>query len=92
MTVARIIIAKVTGESEIERIGKNMIFSIGSGYPADPVTKVAVEKMILGNFPHDELRWIWKTVKDKWMSVHKMPAPLRSEYGTNMKQTSLYEW
>ena len=92
VTGAASIIAKVTRDSEIERIGKNMSFSIGSGYPSDPVTKIAVEKMILGNFPHDELRWSWKTVKDKWMSVHKMPAPLRSEYCTNMKQTSLYEW
>ncbi len=92
VTGAASIIAKVTRDFEIEKIDKNMSFSIGSGYPSDPVTKIAVEKMILGNFPHEQLRWSWKTVKDKWVSVHKMPAPLRSEYDANIKQTSLDEW
>ena len=57
------IIAKVTRDEEIIKIENKLDHKIGSGYPSDPITILAIKKMILGKCPHKELRWSWKTTK-----------------------------
>lgn len=92
VTGAASIIAKVTRDSEIEKINKDTDFEIGSGYPSDSITRNAVKRMIAEGCPHNELRWSWKTVKDIWIQTHKSPVPVRSELGEKIAQKTLQEW
>ena len=64
VTATASIMAKVTRDSEIEKLNDSTDFEIGSGYPSDLTTRNAVKKMIENKFLHNELRWSWKTVKD----------------------------
>ena len=73
------IIAKVVRDEEILRIGNKLDFQIGSGYPSDPITIIAVKKMITSEYPHDELRWSWATTKNAWMKYHNKAIPIRDE-------------
>ena len=67
-------------------------FEIGSGYPSDLITKKAIKKMILDEYPHKELRWSWKTVKKEWMRARNKPFPNRVEFEKNIVQKTLGEW
>ena len=58
------IIAKVTRDRIIEDLSQEIGIDLGSGYPSDPKTKIAVAELVKGEFPHDCLRWSWKTVAD----------------------------
>lgn len=60
------IIAKVTRDLEVEKISKQLGIDVGSGYPSDPKTKLAVKELTKGKTPHECLRWSWKTVSDAW--------------------------
>ena len=92
VTAAASIIAKVTRDSEIERLNDSTDFEIGSGYPSDLITRNAVKKMIANKLLHSELRWSWKTVKEEWVQTHNKPVPIRDELGKSMRQKSLDEW
>jgi ribonuclease HII len=92
VTAAASIIAKVTRDSEIEKLNDSTDFEIGSGYPSDLITRNAVKKMIVDKYPHSELRWSWKTVKEEWMQAHNKPVPIREGLGKSMRQKSLDEW
>lgn len=92
VTAAASIIAKVTRDSEIEKLNDSTDFEIGSGYPSDLITRNAVKKMIVDKYPHSELRWSWKTVKEEWVQTHNKPVPIRDELGKSMGQKSLDEW
>ncbi|MBD51266.1 MAG: ribonuclease HII [Euryarchaeota archaeon] len=92
VTAAASIIAKVTRDSEIQKLNDRTDFEIGSGYPSDLITRRAVKKMIVNKFPHSELRWSWKTVKDEWLKIHNRPLPVRVELGKSVEQKSLDEW
>ena len=69
------IIAKVTRDKIIEQLKEEIGFDIGSGYPSDPKTKLAVAELIKGELPHDCLRWSWKTVEN---AMGRTP-PLRKD-------------
>ena len=86
------IIAKVSRDSAIEEIAARTGIEIGSGYPSDKTTRVAVEKMLSNGKPHDALRWSWATVSDIWQKLHGTPVPIRSEQGGPVVQSSLDDW
>jgi ribonuclease HII len=92
VTAAASIIAKVTRDSEIQKLNDSTDFEIGSGYPSDLITRKAVKKMIVNKFPHNELRWSWKTVKNEWFKVHNRPLPVRDKFENSVEQKSLDEW
>ena len=69
------IIAKVTRDKIIDELKEEIGFDIGSGYPSDPKTKLAVIELVKGEFPHDCLRWSWKTVAN---AMGRAP-PLRKD-------------
>ncbi len=71
------IIAKVTRDLEVEKISKQLGIDVGSGYPSDPKTKLAVIELTKGDTPHECLRWSWKTVNDAWGG----PPPPRPNSG-----------
>ena len=58
------IIAKVTRDNCVKQLSQDLDMELGSGYPSDPKTKAAVKILCMGNYPHDCLRWSWKTVSD----------------------------
>ncbi len=60
------VIAKVTRDNLLKEISANLGFDVGSGYPSDPKTIDAVQKLVQGNTPHECLRWSWKTVEKAW--------------------------
>ena len=86
------ILAKVSRDSAIEEIAARTGIEIGSGYPSDKTTRVAVEKMLSNGKPHDSLRWSWATVSDIWQKLHVTPVPIRSEQGGPVVQSSLDDW
>jgi ribonuclease HII len=92
ITAAASIVAKVTRDSAIEELNNCTDFEIGSGYPSDLITKKAIKKMILDEYPHKELRWSWKTVKKEWMRARNKPFPNRVEFEKNIVQKTLGEW
>jgi ribonuclease HII len=86
------IIAKVTRDEEIIKIENKLDHKIGSGYPSDPITILAIKKMILGKCPHKELRWSWKTTKKAWLDKHDTPLHSRGTSRKKHSQTTLDGW
>lgn len=67
------IIAKVTRDNCVKQLSQELNMDLGSGYPSDPKTKAAVKILSIGEYPHDCLRWSWKTVSD----ARESPVPKR---------------
>ena len=59
----------------------------GSGYPSDPKTRNALRFLIKEPFPHECLRWSWKTVQNYWTEHFNSPIPLRTKHGINQQST-----
>ena len=55
------IIAKVDRDAEIKRIKEETGIELGSGYPADPITKKALEQLIKSKSKY--IRYSWETTK-----------------------------
>ncbi len=86
------ILAKVARDAAIHEISARCGIDVGSGYPSDPKTRVAVEHLLSNGKPHDSLRWSWATVSDIWSATHATPVPLRSASGEAVVQSSLDDW
>ncbi len=69
------IIAKVTRDNCVKQLSQELNMDLGSGYPSDPKTKAAVKILSIGEYPHDCLRWSWKTVSD----ARGSPVPKRPD-------------
>ena len=81
------ILAKQARDDAIRVIESQVGFPIGSGYPSDKKTIDAVRKMI-GDKPHEQLRWSWSTVKRIWHEVNDSELPNRAVRNGN--QTTLF--
>ena len=86
------IIAKVARDLAIEEISARTGIDVGSGYPSDQTTRIAVESLLSNGKPHDSLRWSWATVSDIWQKLHSTPVPVRSKNGGSVVQSSLDDW
>ncbi len=86
------ILAKVARDAVIAEIAARTGLDIGSGYPSDQRTRVAVERLLANGKPHDCLRWSWATVADIWSATHGTPVPIRSAKGGAVVQSSLEDW
>ena len=86
------ILAKVHRDNEIEKIGQLLNLDIGSGYPSDPKTKVAIRELIKGDLPNKYLRWSWATVENIWKKENGKPIPERGQKEGNSKQSSISDW
>lgn len=89
VTSASSIIAKVKRDSIVSSLSERLGMEIGSGYPSDPKTKIAVRELVSGPLPHECLRWSWKTVSRAWGELHGTPIPIRSEGGIITSQSTL---
>ena len=81
------ILAKQARDDAVREIESEVGFPIGSGYPSDKKTIDAVKKMI-GDKPHEQLRWSWSTVKRIWHEKHNCELPNRAVEDGN--QTTLF--
>ena len=86
------IIAKNIRDSEMQKLSEEIGFDLGSGYPSDPKTKIAIRRLCEGNTPAECLRWSWSTVKNTWSSLGKGELPIRGSDGHNFVQSSLNDW
>ena len=86
------ILAKVHRDKEIEKIGQLLGLEIGSGYPSDPKTRVAIKNLVKGEYPNKFLRWSWVTTENIWLKENRKPMPKRSLVEGNSKQSSICDW
>ncbi len=75
------IIAKTTRDVEIEKIKKELGINIGSGYPADPITKRALEK-------HKNVLKKHRLIRESWSTYQKLEKDLDKR--KRGKQTKLF--
>lgn len=74
------IIAKVARDQSIEALSEQLGVDLGSGYPSDPTTIAALPHLLVGNEPHEALRWRWATVAEAWMKMHGHEPPARQPH------------
>ena len=77
------IIAKTTRDAEIEKHKKELGFDFGSGYPADPYTKKALEEHSEALLKHHLIRESWAT----WKNFEEKNNPNNKK----AKQSKLFE-
>lgn len=71
------ILAKETRDQEIEKLAKTKSMNLGSGYPSDPITRLAVRELIVDGIPDECLRWRWKTCENICMELFGKSPPTR---------------
>ena len=86
------ILAKAHRDKEIEKIGRLLDLEIGSGYPSDQKTRVAIKNLVKGEYPNKYLRWSWATTENVWLEENQKPIPKRSLVEANSKQSSISDW
>ena len=86
------ILAKVHRDNEIEKIGQLLGLEIGSGYPSDPKTRVAIKNLVKDEYPNKYLRWSWVTTENIWLKENRKPIPKRSLVEGDSKQSSISDW
>jgi ribonuclease HII len=92
VTGAASIIAKVNRDWAMEELSKELGIDLGSGYPSDPKSKIAVEELCRGDYPHECLRRKWKNVERAWLEHHQRPIPPRPIGHPSGVQSALDEW
>ena len=92
VTGAASIIAKVNRDLAMEKLSKKLGIDLGSGYPSDPKSKIAVEKLCREDYPHECLRRKWRNVERAWVAHHRKPIPSRTIGATSVVQSALDEW
>lgn len=63
VVAAASIVAKVTRDRQIEKIGRKLNERIGSGYPSDPITKIFLKNNIKNTMIKEHIRFSWNPVK-----------------------------
>ena len=76
----------------LEKLSKQVGIELGSGYPADPLTKIAIRELCNLEMPHECLRWSWSNVKRVWIEENKRPLPKRYLDEGEKTQTAIHEW
>jgi ribonuclease HII len=92
VTGAASIIAKVNRDWAMEKLSKELGIDLGSGYPSDPKSKIAVEELCREDPPHECLRIKWKNVERAWLAHHQKPIPSRAIGASGGVQSALDEW
>ncbi len=92
VTGAASIIAKVNRDLAMEKLSKELGIDLGSGYPSDPKSKIAVEELCREDSLNDCLRRKWKNVERAWVAHHQRPIPSRAIGAHGGVQSALDEW
>lgn len=78
------IIAKTTRDKEIEKLKKEVGFDFGSGYPADPYTKEALDK-------HRDILKSKRIIRESWQTWKNISGEGETSDKKASKQTRLFE-
>ena len=81
------ILAKFHRDTAMLELQHNLDVEIGSGYPSDPKTRLALKELIQPPHPHQSLRWSWKTVETYWNEHYSTPLPIRKSYHSTQQST-----
>ena len=73
------IIAKVTRDLKIEKLSLETGIDLGSGYPSDKKTREVLHLLLMGEEPHECLRWGWKSIQNAWLKQKNSIIPLRKK-------------
>ncbi len=76
------ILAKEERDRTIAAMKQRVGFNIGSGYPSDPATKAALERLVLQNGIDEDVRWGWATIKRFWTAHREGDLPVRGKQRT----------
>lgn len=83
------ILAKQERDRQIEQLQLETGLELGSGYPGDPKTKMALQHLILQSGIHSEVRWGWATARRFWEANRSGDLPVRGQLRT--KQQRLFK-
>ncbi len=86
------IVAKITRDREIEKLSEEIGIDLGSGYPSDQKTVLAIEILCRSDEPHEALRWKWANVRNSWKKTNNKTMPRRKSENEINKQTYLGDW
>ncbi len=86
------IVAKITRDLEIEKLSEEIGIDLGSGYPSDRKTVLAIEVLCQSDEPHEALRWKWANVRNSWTKTNNKTMPKRKSENEINKQTYLSDW
>ena len=92
VTGAASIIAKVNRDLAMEKLSEELGIDLGSGYPSDPKSKIAVEELCREDSHNECLRRKWKNVERAWVAHHQRPIPSRAIGTHSGVQSALDEW
>ncbi len=92
LVAAASVIAKKVRDDEVKKLSKQVGMNLGSGYPADPSTKIAIRKLCNFETPHKCLRWSWANVRRTWIEENKRPMPKRVFDECEKTQSVIDDW
>ena len=92
VVAAASIIAKVSRDSVMEDLSRELNIDLGSGYPSDPKTKEALEILCQEEVLANCIRRNWANVNRTWRRIHNRPIQTRANERSGVFQSALDEW
>ena len=92
VVAAASIIAKVSRDSVMEDLSRELNIDLGSGYPSDPKTKEALEILCEDEVLDNCIRRNWANVNRTWRRIHNRPIQTRANERNGVFQSALDEW
>ena len=92
VVAAASIIAKVSRDSVMEDLSRELNIDLGSGYPSDPKTKEALEILCEEEVLANCIRRNWANVNRTWRRIHNRPIQTRANERNGVFQSALDEW
>tara|TARA_B100001250_G_C19737930_1_gene761669 strand:- start:212 stop:949 length:738 start_codon:yes stop_codon:yes gene_type:complete len=86
------IIAKVNRDWAMKKLSSDTGIDLGSGYPSDPKTKLAIKELCRQKNLTNCIRRKWRNVERAWKEYHSESVPLRDNSEKLSSQSTLDEW
>ena len=86
------IVAKVERDEAVKNLSEEIGIDLGSGYPSDPKTQQVLPELLVGEEPHDSLRWRWRTIQEAWRQHKGGVVPERGGVQSAFPQRELYDF
>ena len=92
VVAAASIISKVSRDSAIGELSRQLGVDLGSGYPSDAKTRDAIELLCKEEVLNDCIRRNWANVKKSWSRHHNRPIETRGSERSGVFQSALDKW
>lgn len=73
------VLAKRRRDQTMAAMAERVGFPVGSGYPSDPTTVAALDRLIGPDGIDTDVRWSWATVQRYWAQHHPGSPPVRGQ-------------